>query len=239
MVMMLLHTGFSGGLVTVAGGVLPTAALPFRPTTPHAIPMLVAFILSGFLFIYKGLSFIPALWPILRDLPGGWICILTHDNRKHEPENFSTVYAEERLANEDDDFYLDEWENLERLQNVFVGTLNSKITKGSAHDNLYQRAKAAVESTVGKTYNSWYGQVRLGHLSQVVRPEFRYRTFVLTQLLRIDSLFFPLCLNCGTWITGGCSADGCAAYRNTRAGSFSDVSRSQCRRRRPACAAVV
>ena len=132
---MLLHTGFSGGLVTVAGGVLPTASLPFRPTTPHAIPMLVTFILSGFLFVYKGLSLIPALWPFLHDLPGGKMCILDRDTRHQELAKFSEVYAEEKLANEDDDYYLDEWENLERLQDVFVATLDDKIGQCDGLEN--------------------------------------------------------------------------------------------------------
>ena len=161
MVMMLLHTGFSGGLVTVAGGVLPTATLPFRPTTPHAIPMLLAFILSGFLFVYKGLSLIPALWPILHDLPGGKICILDDDTGVAELDAFSKVYADEKLANEDDDYYLDELENLRRHQTVFLQTLDSKIGTGDTLDSLYARAKAAVEPTDRKesTELCWYGQV--------------------------------------------------------------------------------
>lgn len=168
MVMMLLHTGFSGGLVTVAGGVLPTDEMPFRPATPHAIPMLVAFIMSGFLFVYKALSLIPALWPILHDLPGGKMCILDEDNRKVELDKFSKVYEDEKLANEDDDYYLDEREHLERLQNVFIGTLNGKIGNGDGLDHMYERARAAVESTVGKQHNSWYGQVSLAGYSSSI-----------------------------------------------------------------------
>lgn len=45
MVIMVLHTGFSAALVTVAGGVMPSATMPFE-INPHTIPMLLTFIIS-------------------------------------------------------------------------------------------------------------------------------------------------------------------------------------------------
>jgi hypothetical protein len=67
--------------------------------------------MQGFLFVYKGLSLIPCLGPTLVGLPGGNFCIFDNKDKADEDlGTFSDVYKANKLANEDDDYYLDEWE---------------------------------------------------------------------------------------------------------------------------------
>jgi hypothetical protein len=54
---------------------------------------------------------------------------------------------------------------LERLQDVFNAKLDEKIKEEDdgigTHGPMYRRARAAVESTVGKANTDWYGKVRI------------------------------------------------------------------------------
>ena len=149
MVVMLLHTGFSLALVTVAGGVQPAAAMPFNPANPHCIPMLITFIICCILFFYKFFALIPCLWEGLYHSPGGHFCIFKGSSKSEDLKPFSETYAAGELANEDDDYYMDELEALRKLQKVFAEALD----KADEDAELLLQCKAAVESSVGKVSN--------------------------------------------------------------------------------------
>ena len=72
------------------------------------------------------LSFIDILRPLLRYLPGTKFCIFTKDTTSEDLPLFSTAYADGKIENEDDDYLLDELEDLRELQQAFLEKLAPK-----------------------------------------------------------------------------------------------------------------
>ena len=127
MILVLLHTAMSSHYVSAAGGLHP--AMPRQHSTfgrPHALPMFIAFIFSVWCFGLKTFAqgFSNRLYTLLRALPLGrfFYC----NNKPKLLPKFSVAYAsigEVGFDNEDNDYYMDELEDLTELKELFIVAL--------------------------------------------------------------------------------------------------------------------
>jgi hypothetical protein len=142
------------------------ASMPFDLSRPHCIPMVITFLICVVLFCYKFFALIPGLWDVLYNSPGGHFCIYNNKNRatSEDLKPFSQVYEAGELANEDDDYYMDELEGLRKLQKVFLEALDK--SEGQEDPELLAQCRSAVEITVGKSSDDLNSNGIADHLEE-------------------------------------------------------------------------
>jgi hypothetical protein len=148
-IILVLHTGFSLYLISVAGGSQPSADTDFDLSRPHVAPMIVAFIFTCICFILKVVTLHGGCKFFVRtNLPGGSYCLYDDSHKGEDLPKFSEVYERDLLGNEDDDYIMDDKEELRDMQLMFARELRKQHSTGQFEDEqLYRRLLACVEDT--------------------------------------------------------------------------------------------
>jgi hypothetical protein len=147
-IMLVLHAAFSHYLVSVAGGTLPAAETKVDLARPHVAPMIAASGVACLCVLLKlGAKHRSCATCMRTKFPCGSCCF--YDVSKHTDEDlepFSVVYEQDLLGNEDDDYFMDEKEQLCDMQAMFVAELQKQYSNGRFEDKeLYRRLLACVK----------------------------------------------------------------------------------------------
>eukprot|EP01047_Picozoa_sp_COSAG01_P019494 COSAG01_NODE_1084_length_11806_cov_6.349078_4_plen_185_part_00 len=150
-VILLLHTGFSLYLISVAGGTQSSANVDVDLFRPHVAPMLIAFVMVCSCFTFKLAIKREGCrqWARSRLGPLGARCVPDKSHKGEDLEPFSVVYSQNLLCNEDDDYDMDEKEHLLKVQTMFAKELEKQLGNGQSglDASLYQRLRKVVQDS--------------------------------------------------------------------------------------------